>query len=1058
MKKFLCLFAALIPLLAARAADDTVIYDLRTDHATEPLALEHTRPEFSWKMSSTALGRKQEAYRIRVSREIDGREVWDSGIVRDSVSIGIRYLGVGLQAGYAYSWDLEVSDNAGQTHSASSRFEMGLMNPKISAWKGAAWIGDPSPSLDAASLSLFTISSGFTIVKGNTAGFIFGAGDFRLGDIFYNSSNLATNSYFKVLLDFGSAPSDDCEIRIYRVGYAPGDKATEPLIRINRKTYPKLNLASIIGKTGINDDHSLSLTVRDGQICFAVDGKPVTTGSGSEASWFTISPLGPGHEVNTFPHLCSVGFAAEPGSDVTYTAYSITPGGRSETGPVFFGAEQYARFEPLSCVMIPRYRNQSAYEHDVVVINKGATPIVETIDPSYGGAKMLRSSFTVPGGKKLIKAKLYASALGVYSFYINGKRVGTDWFAPGSSQYRERVAYQAYDVTHLIRGGANAMGAELFEGWYSGFSSGDPSDYNFYGDSQALLCRLDLIYEDGSSESLVSSPDSWKVWDGGPVRSGSFFQGERYDARLEKAIKGWSEASYDDSAWKPASPVATRSWVNPSITSRYDEPVRVREIVQATERSYIHSDDYHTFIYNMGVDMVGVPEIIVPAGWLKEGDVVVMRYASRLYPGLNGDTRENIKLYGKKGRNIAGHMVFEDSRSALNTDFYIASGSEGVVIRPRSSWRGYRYIQITIPSHEGPLPLQNVKGLILSSCPSPTGTYEAVAGDDDAPDLSASYNADVYNFFREWMRTLRDDQGVGSFRDAPGSVSSAVPAFATEPETSFPEASAQAAAVCIVPWSMYLQYGDKLIIGENLDAMMNWLNGMAFYPLSDTFPHLSAKAGDATGNEIYIYAMDVTARMAEAVGREDCAALLKERHALAKEEWQRAFPGRPEIDHSAADTPIRLGVFSESDADAAASNSTNSLNRFAPGSVVESLYQHRLGISCGDSPGYKHFILQPIPDGELSSLKGGIESPYGPIESRWTTDEHGRMNSYSTHVPANTSATLYLPISHELESYPEGEWERFLGVGELRGMPVAIYELSSGRHEFLIEEDHITVL
>ena len=1216
MKKITTLLIALLCAAPfAPAGIHTRITDLRVNHATEPLTVEDAHPCFSWRMESADPGQRQAAYRIRVTREHDGSLVWDSGEVADSLSAGIPYLGVALQPGLGYGWTLAVTDGDGDRHEASARFETGLMRPRLSAWRGAGWIGDNSPSLDAASLHLFSISADITVVKGQRAGFLFGANDFRLANVFQNSWNLAGDCYFKVLLDFGGFGTPaGCQIRVYRVGYAAGDRADTPLLTIDKAHYPGINLNRII-KAGAAGDHSFRLTACDGTLSFEVDGQPVSADGSDGATAFTVSPIGKGHDINTFPHLCQVGFAAEPGTDVTYTNYSIEAGGKSLQGPLFYGVDQYRRFEALSCVRLPKYRNQSAYERDIVVINKGDTEVVETIDPSFGGTTMLRTEFSSEPGRKLRKAKLYASALGVCNLYLNGAKVGEDWFVPGASQYRERVGYQAYDVTAMIRGGRNALGAELFDGWYSGFMSYDSLNYNFYGDTPALLCRLDLYYEDGTMQSVVSTPEGWMTFDGGPVRAGSFFQGERYDARLEAAVKGWNEPGYDDSAWKPAEKVGTREWVDPDITARVDGLVQVREVIQARGRNYLDGDD-HTYIYDMGVNMVGVPEITIPAGWLKRGDVVILRYAEQLYPGAPGDPDEYVRRFGPKGRNIAGHMLFETNRSAMDTDFYIAAGDGEALIRPRSTWRGYQFIQITIPSHASPLPLDHVKGIVLSSCEMPTGTYEAVTADGQTGELAnrlfrniqrsqlgnfftlptdcpqrnermgwtgdaqvysrtASYNADVLNFFRQWMTALRDDQGRGSLRDVPGSVVSTVPSYKTSKDPDFAEGTTWAAAVCLVPWQMYSQYGAPCVVEENLEAMMNWLNGMAFYPLGAGYPHLSAKTGglgdwlamddttpaDLVNNAIYIYAMDVTAAMAESVGRHDLARVLRERNGQAKEEWNRAYvdpvtgrtqalDGRTIHTQTSYATPLNFNVFDEVNRPRAEawlatlaatpnlsgpnaqkhieaddfqpwtittgfsgtpnllpalsrggywkeayalftstafpswlypvtlgatsvwerwngyeaafsepdSNTMNSFNHFALGSVGQWMYEYQLGISPGDEPGYKHFVLQPVAGGGFLSLKGSYDSAYGRIESSWTADEDGRMTSFTATVPANTSATLYLPVHEDVTDYGGSEWAVFTDTAVRNGVPVAVYELASGTHRFTILENGITVL
>ena len=218
--------------------------------------------------------------------------------------------------------------------------------------------------------------------------------------------------------------------------------------------------------------------------------------------------------------------------------------------------------------------------------------------------------------------------------------------------------------------------------------------------------------------------------------------------------------------------------------------------------------------------------------------------------------------------------------------------------------------------------MENIKGLVLSSDELPAGTYRAETTDDnytgrlvnqlfkniqrsqlgnfftiptDCPQRNermgwtgdaqayvrtATYNSDVLNFFRQWMAMLRADQGIGSRTDVPGGVGSTVPTYNQGDDTSFPDGTTWGAAICMVPWQLYSQYGDTQVVRENMEAMMNWLNGMDFYDFSEEYPHLSAKTtglgdwlamdertpADLVNNAIYIYMMVVSARMADAIG------------------------------------------------------------------------------------------------------------------------------------------------------------------------------------------------
>jgi alpha-L-rhamnosidase len=165
---------------------------------------------------------------------------------------------------------------------------------------------------------------------------------------------------------------------------------------------------------------------------------------------------------------------------------------------------------------------------------------------------MLRTKFSAEN-KPIAKVRLYVTARGIYEMYINGKRISNDYFNPGLTQYNKTHMYQTYDVTDkMIAGKANAVGAWLAEGWWSGNITYSGERCNYFGDRQSLLAKLVVTYADGSEQVIATEPDAWKLFTKGPTRVGSFFQGEVYDASLEEKVKGWAKADYNDANWKPA--------------------------------------------------------------------------------------------------------------------------------------------------------------------------------------------------------------------------------------------------------------------------------------------------------------------------------------------------------------------------------------------------------------------------------------------------------------------------------------------------------------------------
>lgn len=132
-------------------------------------------------------------------------------------------------------------------------------------------------------------------------------------------------------------------------------------------------------------------------------------------------------------------------------------------------------------------------------------------------------------------------------------------------------------------------------------------------------------------------------------------------------------------------------------------------------------------------------------------------------------------------------------------------------------------------------------------------------------------------------------------------------------------------------------------------------------------------------------------------------------------------------------------------------NSMNSFNHYSFGAVGAWMMSHSLGIERDqDSPGFKHFILQPTydPDRVMDYAKGHYESMYGKISSSWEV-KNATLN-YSTTVPANTTATLYLPTKN-VKTIKEGNQP----IHKVEGVTFieykdgeAVYELESGTYNF----------
>lgn len=942
---------------------DTIIGNLLTNDLEDPLAVDDTNPAFTWTMESNVVGQAQSAYQIVVTDE-DGNVVWDTDKVESDES-QVLYDGDDLTPDTAYTWDLTVWDASDNEYTASASFETGLMTEATisegvleDSWDGAEFIGSNELILDATSTCLYTIETTFQIEEGSDFSVVFGADDFRLNDDFQNVWNVEGENYVRIELDLSGIQEDGTGgiINVYRPGYADEDaSATEP--------YDTKDIATgIFTPDNVNDEHTITVTVETGSITVMIDGtqaiaeeetdEDVDPWMAASSTTLSVSELSTGNNFNTYPNLNSVGFAVNAGTEVLVSYYEINADGQTdEEYEVQFNNETgatYAIWDGLDGITV---------DGDQITVSGGDEGIVAYADPSYGSETMVRTEFSTDEETEVVDAKLYVTAAGIFEFYINGERVGEDYFAPGDSQYRETLTYTAYDVTDLVTDGDNAMGAILAGGWYTGYMTFTPSNYNFFGNMPSLLAMLEITYADGTTETIVTDDETWEIYTDGPVVSASFFQGERYDATKEAAVEGWSTVDYDDSAWSTAEVVELRDWIDCAIVARYDEEVSVYETETAESVLSTHSDDGETWTYDFGDDLSAISVITVPTDGMEEGDTIILRYGEMIYPGnedSENTTEEYEELYGEDGTyraGVAGRILQDTYRAALASDFYIVSAEDiengYCEINTSLTYRSYRYVQITVPGSTEALDLENVQRYVISSVQETTYTYEAETTDDtittyvnqlitniensqlsnfmtiptDCPQrnermgwtgdaqaysLTSTYISDSLTFFRQWMRALRDDQSTE------GGIGSTVPTYSTEDSTTFDDGTTWAAAVCVVPWRMYSQYGNTQIITENMDAMTAWLDGMDSYDFEvtdddgnviATYEYLSSKASgladwlsvddtttsDICNNAIYIYCMDIVAQMARAIGEDEIAEKYEERSELAKEQYNEVY-------------------------------------------------------------------------------------------------------------------------------------------------------------------------
>ncbi|MBA4849437.1 family 78 glycoside hydrolase catalytic domain [Emticicia sp. BO119] len=895
---------------------------LQVDYQSNPLGIDVGIPHFSWQMKAldTRRGYFQTAYQIVVTNT-QNKIVWDSKKINSSISHGIVYAGTPLEATTRYTWRLTVWNNFDEVVSKTAWFETGLVSTDISAWSGAQWIGGSTDDLVlyAHALSVFKFEYGIQLDKNSNstkAAFVFGGNDARLMNKDLNLMGVEAQrnkNYIKLELDISGVSdlSDGlAKLNIYRVGYDKTDS--------EEKAFKSLDIPqTVINQTNKYDKHHILAECNFGLFDFYIDGKNKITEKTNEPpspfgnNGINLNPVGKGNNYISFPMLADIGFQTNT-NQIAYFSDLIIRNYRLPSNPLFtenLTINSYNgvfRSDKLSVV-----NNQ--YK-----IHSGALILA---DPSRNAAPMLRSTFVTPS-KTISRARLYVTARGIYEMHLNGKRIGNDYFNPGLTQYNKHQMYQTYDVTKYIQEGkTNALGAWLSEGWWSGNITYSGENWNFFGDRQSLLCKLEIIYADGTKQTITSNTNDWKLFTEGPIRYGSFFQGEFYDATKEKTIEGWSTAIYDDKNWKRTVevPLDGTAYIdkNPDPTGRRT-PVNYNNlkitgqlgenpgIVMTLTAKSVEEVRPKVFVYDMGQNMVGFPQIKIRNG--KKGQLITLRYAEVKYPDLP-DYKGN-----------EGMIMMENIRAALTTDTYLLKGGDET-IQPRFTFHGYRYLEIT--GINTAIPIYEVKGMVVSSITGLSSNYSTSndlvnklwqnitwslrsnflsiptdtparnermgwSGDISVFSRSATYLTDADVFLRRHMLAMRDIQPEsGRFTDV-------------APVGGGFGGTLWGSAGIVVPWETYQQYGDIKILEENYDAMNHYmiflktkLNEQGILnegPLGDWL----SPEGNRNDNTLfwmahYAYDLEIMAKTARLLGKTSEAAEFMVSHNAVKKHFNEVY-------------------------------------------------------------------------------------------------------------------------------------------------------------------------
>ncbi len=395
------------------------------------------------------------------------------------------------------------------------------------------------------------------------------------------------------------------------------------------------------------------------------------------------------------------------------------------------------------------------------------------------------------------KVRVYASALGIYEFMLNGQPASDIHFAPGWTSYQKTSQYQAYDVTSLIKE-ENEIAFTVGNGWYKGIL-GFFNQGNHYGKRTALIAQIVITYKDGTQETIVTD-DSW-LSTTGAHRYSEIYHGEVIDyTQTENEVLSAKVYEYAKEV----------------LVAQQSEPVRITER-RAGEKLIMTPKG--EVVIDFGQNLTGVVEVTLKK---ERGTKIVIRHAEAL--------DEN------------GNFYTVNLRTAKATDTFICSG-EVDTFRPMFTYHGFRYIQVEglgedikpedfvacvihtdlkktgsfTCSHEAVNRLmQNIDwGLrdnfldIPTDCPQRDERL-GYTGDAQIFLSTAACCRDVYLFFRKWLQDFKYEQSLGN----------GLPT--TVPNILGPGGGIAIwhDAATIIPWTLYQNYGDRSILEEQFDSMV----------------------------------------------------------------------------------------------------------------------------------------------------------------------------------------------------------------------------------------------
>jgi len=502
--------------------------------------------------------------------------------------------------------------------------------------------------------------------------------------------------------------------------------------------------------------------------------------------------------------------------------------------------------------------------------------ITDTHNYNVKPAAYFRKEFSA--GKQIASARAYIAVAGLYELSINGQRIGDHRLDPTYTRFDRRNLYVTYDVTENLQQGENAIGVLLGNGWYNHQSTAvwffDQAPWR----ARPKFCMdLRITWSDGSVET-ISTGEDWQTALS-PVIFNSIYTAEHYDARLEQS--GWDKPGFEADGWRNATNTGAPSQ---NIVAQALHPIRNVTEIPTVE---MKKQSENKWLFDFGRNIAGVTQMKVSG---PEGTTIRLKHVERLDSTGRADMS-----------NIDVHHRPTDDSDPFQTDIFILSGKKEDVFMPRFNYKGFQYVEVT---SDQPLELTKenltayfmhsdvlLVGKIHSSNNTLNKIWEAANASylsnlfgfpTDCPqrekngwtgDAHIAIETGLYNFegitvYEKWLDDHRDEQQPNGVLPAIIPTSGWGYHWANGPDWT--------STIAIIPWNIYLFYGDSRILEQNYDNIKryvdyideNYPSGITDWGLGDWVPVKSVTPKEFTSSAYYYVDAVILSKAAKILGKQ----------------------------------------------------------------------------------------------------------------------------------------------------------------------------------------------